>query len=460
MKVRQRRKLYNLGYYHCDGSGESSHDPDRVIHNYSSYQLSEVEKKLLAKGLNFCLPLNTADYLAPFELLFRQVKDDDLSKQTLDILKIDIKKIAFKSLKDYSPLKALNLSVEEYEALKGLSSRKDLVIQKSDKGNSVVILDKSDYLNKMSELISDESKFVNVPVGKDKDYNFMIKETDKVCEFLDKLVAKQSLSSKVADDLKPKGPSPARLYGLAKIHKALVNGLPKFRPIISQISSPTYKLAKYLVSIIRPVTTNEYTLKDSFEFSSIIDKQNHRFYMASLDVDSLFTNVPLDETIDIIAYNLYKRKKVLNGISKTDFKDMLRLTTKGSVFYFNGNYYRQLDGVAMGSPLGPLFANAFLCHYEKEWLNQCPHNITPMFYKRYVDDIFVLLKSSDHLNAFVNYMNSRHVNMTFTFENEVDGIMSFLDIKVYRDCNGFLTSIHRKQTFSGVYSNFVSFRLM
>ena len=72
----------------------------------------------------------------------------------------------------------------------------------------------------------------------------------------------------------------------------------------------------------------------------------------------------------------------------------------------------------MGSLLGPTLANAFLWHYEKIWLNECPSQLKPMVYKHYVDDIFVLFKSKEHLKLFVNYMNSKYRNIKFTFENE------------------------------------------
>ena len=82
------------------------------------------------------------------------------------------------------------------------------------------------------------------------------------------------------------------------------------------------------------------------------------------------------------------QKEKINGLSKSDFRDLLKLTTMDSVFYFNGNYYKQLDRVAMGSPLGPALANAFLCHHERKWLRECSVTYAPIFYKRFVDDIF------------------------------------------------------------------------
>ena len=85
----------------------------------------------------------------------------------------------------------------------------------------------------------------------------------------------------------------------------------------------------------------------------MIDKQDHNSFTCSFDINPLFTNVPLQETIEMVIKNIFGRKRKINGLSKSDFQDLLKWTTMGTVFYFNGNYYKQLDGVAMGSPLGP-----------------------------------------------------------------------------------------------------------
>ena len=247
------------------------------------------------------------------------------------------------------------------------------------------------------------------------------------------------------------------MYGLPKIHKPLVNGLPKYRPINSQIGSATYKIAKFLLDYVQPHTTNQYTIKDTFHFVSILDGKNHRLVMASLDVESLFTNIPLDETIDIVTKKVFQNKRKVDGISRKDFKRLLEISTKGTVFFFDGHYYRQKDGVAMGSPLGPALANAFLSHHETLWLEECPLAYAPIFFARYVDDIFVLIRSSDHIIKLAEYFSSRHPNIRFTYELENDNTLPFLDVNVFRDAGKFSSSVHRKMTFSGVYSNFNSF---
>ena len=395
--------------------------------------------------------------MAPFELSYRKVKDDDVTDMKLDILKINMKRIAFNSCNKYKFARELNISNEEFTALKGLASGEDLVIHKSDKRNSVVVLNKEVYMKRMKELISDRSKFQHLDVVKGKEYNFMVKETGDIKDFLDTLETKGSITEKVKKEIEPCGPSPGRLYGLSKVHKDLIDGIPKMRPIISQINSPTYKIAKYLVQFITPFTTNQYTVKDSFEFSSIINDQNHQYFMASFDIESLFTNVPLDESIGIIVQHIYGNKRKVNNIWKGDFRKLLYLSTKGSIFMFDGAYYRQIDGVAMGSPLGPAIANTFLCHYEGEWINSCDALYAPMLYKRYVDDIFLLFNSYTDVLPFSEFMNSRHPNINFTHEVEKDGVLAFLDINIFREGGKFVTSIHRKATFSGVYSNFCSF---
>lgn len=109
----------------------------------------------MAKGLNFSLPpkkLHFADHMTPFELLYKNIKGYDISQYRMDLLKVEI---AYSSLKKYNFLKGLNISLPEYEVLKKLSTRTDLVIHKSDKGNSVVIMNRTDYLDRLQAMVDD-----------------------------------------------------------------------------------------------------------------------------------------------------------------------------------------------------------------------------------------------------------------------------------------------------------------
>ena len=114
----------------------------------------------------------------------------------------------------------------------------------------------------------------------------------------------------------------------------------------------------------------------------------------------------------------------------------------------------------MCSPLGPHYADSFMSYHEKRWLDECPDDIRPIKYRRYVDDIFVLCRDREHHNKFKEYMNTRHQNISFTDELEVDNHLPFLDVSVTRTDDGFVTSLYRKGTFSGVFTNFFSFLSM
>ena len=87
----------------------------------------------------------------------------------------------------------------------------------------------------------------------------------------------------------------------------------------------------------------------------------------------------------------------------------------------------------------------------------CPKTFKPLYCKRYVDNIFSLLEKPEQVSRFVNYMNKRHKNVKFLFETEKDNSFSFLDLKICREKDKFATSVLRKDTFSGVYTNFSSF---
>ena len=97
---------------------------------------------------------------------------------------------------------------------------------------------------------------------------------------------------------------------------------------------------------------------------------------------------------------------------------------------FDNKYYSQIDGVAVGSPLGPTLANIFLCYHKSNWLKDCPKDFKPVYYKRYVDDIFVLFNKPEHAQFFLESMNKKHKNMKFSIETEINGSLSFLNVKI------------------------------
>ena len=108
---------------------------------------------------------------------------------------------------------------------------------------------------------------------------------------------------------------------------------------------------------------------------------------------------------------------------------------------FSDILYKQKDGVAMGSPLGPTMAYVFLSFYKMKWYEQCPSEFKPAFYRRYVDNIFVLFESPEDLSKFHAYLNTYHPNMYFSFEQEINDTLSFLDVEVSRQEGNFVTKL-------------------
>ena len=101
-----------------------------------------------------------------------------------------------------------------------------------------------------------------------------------------------------------------------------------------------------------------------------------------------------------------------------------------AIVLFEGELYKQIDRVAMGSPLGPTLANIFLCFHEQIWLDNCPVEFKPVIYRRFVDDIFLLFRSKEHIEKFPLHLNCQHCNIKFTSEIEENNSFSFLDIKI------------------------------
>ena len=181
--------------------------------------------------------------------------------------------------------------------------------------------------------------------------------------------------------------------------------------------------------------------------------------MASFDIESLFTNIPLKETIDLCVDILFSNTTNIDGITKGYFHELLSICMSQSLVSFDGEFYKQIYGAAMSSPLGPTLAHIFLCFHKQIWLDDCRVEFKLVIYRRFVDDTFLLFRSKEHIEKFHLYLNCQHPNIKFTTEIEENNSISFLDIKINRNNNRFSTSVHRKPIFSGVFTNFDSYIL-
>ena len=108
---------------------------------------------------------------------------------------------------------------------------------------------------------------------------------------------------------------------------------------------------------------------------------------------------------------------------------------------FDGQYYDQIDGVTMVSPLGPVLANLFMCHFEEKWVMNS--SIRPTTWFRYVDDTSTFFDNKDNAVKFLDYLRSRHEHIKFTIEFEQHSEILFLGFLIKRhNNNSFSTSIY------------------
>ena len=226
-----------------------------------------------------------------------------------------------------------------------------------------VIINHTDYVSKMEQILAEKTKFACDTTQKDM---FQVIEKD-ITMHLKELVKKDILDNKTFSDLVPQGSITPRLYGLPKTHKT---GIP-LRPILSMVGSHYHKLAQWLTQLLQPIRSKMavHTLNDSFQFVELLFERNKKNkVMASLDVESLFTNIPLNEVIDII-YDYAVTNSIKVCIPLVDLCKLISICTKNIQFLFNGRYYHQIDGVAMGGPLGPVLADIFMVHLEQRASN-------------------------------------------------------------------------------------------
>ena len=375
-------------------------------------------------GLKYSIPpfkLNKTDILATFDIMHRVMLNDIKDTKDKGKLKSEISFIANNYVDNYKPSKS---TMKKHVILKRLRSNKQILILKPDKGSGIVILNRNHYDKMLNDMISDQSKFKKLKSDPTK-----LRE-GQLQRYLLSLNKKNVFSKEVYETIYPNGSTIARIYGLPKTHKLNTNkDNLKLRPIISSINTFNYNLAKYLCNKLSPYIPTNYSTKDTFSFIHTINDINPTGkYMISFDVNSLFTNIPLNETIDI-AVDLLIVNEPNIGMTKCELKKLFQFATSKSHFLFNDEVFDQVDGVAMGSPLGPVLANVFMGYHEKFWIENY-NGIKPDLYTRYVDDIFCLFKSEDDAMLFFEYLNNQLINISFTHEKESNGSLSFLDVLI------------------------------
>jgi hypothetical protein len=211
--------------------------------------------------------------------------------------------------------------------------------------------------------------------------------------------------------------------------------------IISTTNSYNYKLAKYLTRLLEDARSKPQSyVKDSFSFAQLIQQQkpNKNDMMISLDVESLFTNVPVYETIELaikIIMDKKKNDKKYTKLNAKDLRNLFQLALTNTPFRFYDQLYMQVDGVSMGSPLAPIFADIFMTHIEQQLKDYDQFNKIKL-YLRYVDDTFIIFNDKERdAKRLVEFVNQLHPKLKFTCEEEKNFELPFLDVKVIKTTN-------------------------
>ena len=260
----------------------------------------------------------------------------------------------------------------------------------------------------------------------------------------------QILPDEIANSLSPKSSRLAHLYGLPKTHKTTLS----MRPILSATGTYNCNLAKWLEENLKPLSINEYTITDAFAFTDEIrtHSMNEEDILFSFDVTALFTNVPLDETINILVNKAFTdgwfNKTYGLNLQKDHLAKLLEIATTNQLFQFNGHLYEQTDGVAMGSPLVPL-----MCRLEEKLTRD---GLMPHLCKRYVDDTLARMPSADDAALFLTTLNGLHPSLTFTMELPVDNKIPFIGIEIVKNGTKLETQVYRKPTNTGLLLHFHS----
>jgi uncharacterized protein (UPF0335 family) len=313
----------------------------------------------------------------------------------------------------------------------------NIILTKADKGNSIVAINKGDYVQKLEDvIITDKCEIIN------KDPTNIFK--DKISQYFNN----NNFTTTQKRSLTVQNPSIPKLYGLIKLHKPDHPA----RPVVSYINAPAVKIAKYLNSEIPKLLqfSPKYSVKNSIELCHKLQKLSPppNSLIVSFDVKNLFTNVPPSEVIEILKCKFNNIN--LDNNHKNRILDLTKICMDQNYFKFNNVCYKILDSLPMGNQLSPLLSEIYLDNFENLLFNSEHPLLKHVFcYFRYVDDIFCIFTSTKRvLNTFLNHLNSLNKNLEFTLEVGENSQINFLDLSIKIVENRFKFSIYRKPSYT------------
>ena len=368
---------------------------DKWVINLSNTPLSIDQLTLLQKGPNFAIipkhpPIEA--YITATEIAAAK-----LPTQEAEEFRSDVNRLL--KLQQQQHHQHSNLTPAQCRALTQLKEDNNRVILTADKGVAMVVMDKLDYNSKAQALLQDSNTYQVLP----KDPTPQLK--NKLITLLKIIHQTGGLNTNKYKQLYPTSAIPPKFYGLPKIHKT---GTP-LRPIVSSRGSITYGVAKELSHIIKLlVGQSPHHLKNTQHFIQQI--QGKRLQpgdsITSFDVKALFTSVPVQPTIQIVKNRLQQDNTLpqRTAMSIPQIISLLEFCLTQTYFLFQGKYYKQTQGAAMGSPISPLIANIFMEEFEVRALQSSPN--PPSMWLRFVDDTFVINRT-EHSQQLLQHINNQ-----------------------------------------------------
>ena len=396
----------------------------------------------MTRGLNFAVSSN----VIPKQQILAEIEKgiQKLSEHSANLFRNQVVNV----LNNKRKLKK-NLTNNEKKALIDLSKNNEISIFKADRGNCTVILDRTEYYEKLLLLLKDETTYKAIKQDQTKSIE------KRLNAFIFDLLKRDRITKQQYYFLPSSDSCAPRLYALPKVHK---KDFP-MRPIVSFINLPLYNLSKYLSKLLSPlVGKTKFTVKNSYQFADLLKDVNveSNECMVSFDVVSLFTKIPVNLAKDVACEQLTNNVTLSERTEMTinDIEIALNFCLNNTYFIFQVKFYRQIFGVPMGSLISVTIANLIMEHIEIKAINS--FFSPPKLWSKFVDDTFVIIKS-DIVKKFFAHINSIEASIKFTIEYEKENTLPFLDILVMKKKSGILaTKIYRKETHTNRYLNYES----